>query len=144
MEEVRIKIPSGKVLIKEGNCPNGCSLMNKDKLIEGHPALTCLVRVRGITGHIHLNPFYGTFDYESDIELREGDIVGLYCPHCNVSLTTEEHCNMCRVPMFAIQLPDGGEIRACPTVGCHKHHLTIVDLDAQFAELYNEERRPKM
>ncbi|MBN2496748.1 MAG: hypothetical protein JXR96_19310 [Deltaproteobacteria bacterium] len=144
MEEVRIKLPPGTILIKKAACPKGCSLINPDKILSGKPAISALVRVRGVSGLIHFNPYYGIFEYECEIDLRAGDIVGVYCPRCGVSLTTQEQCGICRVPMFAIHLPDGGEVRACPTVGCHNHQLTIVDLDAQFAEYYNEERRPKM
>lgn len=144
MEQVILKIPPGSVLIKDGRCPNGCSLMNPDKKMSGKAAVSALVRLRGESGMIHFDPYYGKFDYECDLDPRDGDVVDLYCPHCGTSLSVPDQCNMCHVPMFAIQLPDGGEIRACPSVGCHNHHLTIVDLDAQFAAYYNEERRPKM
>ena len=120
MEEIRIKVEPGTIHIKNGTCPNGCALENPKKLI------------------------YGVFDYESDLELQEGDIVGLYCPHCNAFLTASAQCALCRVPMFAIHLPKGGEVHSCPTVGCKNHVLTIVDLDDQFALFYNEERRPKI
>ena len=144
MEEVRIKIQPGRILIHEGHCPNGCSLINPDKPMFGKPAISALVRLRGASGMIHLNPYYGIFEYESDLELGPGDTVDLYCPHCNASLSVEELCGMCNAPMFAIHLPDGGEVRACPKMDCNNHSLTIVDLDAQIAEFYNEERRPKM
>jgi len=144
MEQIVVKIPAGSFRIKEGLCPNGHSLMNKDKLLSGRPAITCEVRLKGKVGRIHFNPYYGVFEYETDLVFDNGDVVDLYCPECGASLSVPEHCSMCRVPMFAIQLPDGGEVRACPKVGCRNHHLTIVDLDAQFAEYYEEERRPKM
>jgi hypothetical protein len=144
MEEVRIKVPSGRILIREARCPTGCSLLDPDKKMSGKPALTAQVRLRGATGLIHFNPYYGVFEYISELPLQPGDIIEVQCPHCNASLTAEEVCGMCNVPMFAIQLAGGGEVRACPKVGCHNHELTIVDLDAQFAEFYNEERRPKM
>ncbi len=143
-EEVRIRIAPGKILVRHGSCPAGCSLINREVLLDGQPALSLLVRVQGKTGLIHLNPFYGVFDYECDLPLRKGDVVDVYCPHCGGSLSVVEQCGLCQVSMFAIQLPDGGEVRVCPRVGCHNHHLTIVDLDAQFSQLYDEERRPKM
>lgn len=144
MEEIKLQVPSGKILIKEGRCPKGCSLINPEKIMGGKPAITALVRNRGAKGYIHFNPYYGVFEYESTIELKEGDIVGLYCPHCNASLSVEAQCGLCQVPMFAIHLPDGGEVRACPTVGCHNHELTVMDLDDQFADYFSDERRPKM
>jgi hypothetical protein len=144
MEEVKVKIPAGRICIHDGRCPNGCSLMNRSKLFSGKPAITVAARLRGKVGLIHFNPLYGVFEYQCDLSLKKHDVVDVFCPHCNVSLAVETHCGMCRVPMFAIQLPNGGEVRACPTVGCRNHELTIVDLDAQIAQLYSEERRPKM
>ena len=144
MEEVRLKVPPGRLLIQEARCPAGCSLMNPDKLLCGKPAITCDIRLRGQSGLIHLNSFFGIFEYESELLLHPGDIVDLRCPHCNVPLAIDELCRVCRVPMFALHLPDGGEVQACPKVGCHNHSLVIVDIDAQIARFYNEERRPKM
>lgn len=144
MEEVRIKVPPGRIQIKEAKCPNGCSLMDEHRLMSGRPSIKVRISSRGASGLIHFNSFYGLFEYESELELHDGDIIEVHCPHCNVSLTSDELCRMCNVPMFAMHLADGGEIRACPKVGCKNHSLTIVDLDAQFAEYYDEERRPKM
>jgi hypothetical protein len=143
-EEVRIRVAPGKLLIRHATCPAGCSLIDPQVCLGGHPAISTLVRLGGKTGILHLNPFYGVFDHRSELPLAAGDIVDLYCPHCGGSLSVEETCGMCQIPMFAIHLPDGGEVRACPKVGCRNHQLTIVDLDAQFAALYDEERRPKM
>ncbi|RME24867.1 MAG: hypothetical protein D6806_08920 [Deltaproteobacteria bacterium] len=144
MEQIIVRVPSGKVRVKEGKCPNGCSLMNTDKLMSGKPAVTLLLRLKGQSGLIHLNPYYGVFEYESDIPLEKGDVVDMFCPHCGTSLMTEQECQMCHAPMFVIHLPKGGEVRVCPRVGCQNHQLTIVDLEAQFAELYEDERRPMM
>ena len=54
MEEVRVKVPPGKICIQDGRCPRGCSLMNPDKLFSGKPAITAKIRLRGLTGTIHL------------------------------------------------------------------------------------------
>ncbi len=144
MEDVIIKVPAGKILIKNGCCPKGCSLTNPEKKFAGKPAMSAVIRLNGKTGTIHFNPYFGVFEYQSDLDPQDGDLVDLYCPHCETSLSIQEECSLCQVPMFAIHLADGGELRACPKVGCRNHHLTIVDLDAQFAAFYNEERRPKM
>jgi hypothetical protein len=144
MEEIIIKVPEGKVLVSDARCPKGHSLMNPKKLMSGKPAVTCENRLRGKTGLIHFNPYYGIFEYESEIILKPGDIVDLSCPECGVRLMVEELCPVCRVNLFALHLQNGGEVRACPMVGCHNHKLILVDLDAQFAAYYNDERRPKM
>jgi len=144
MEEIVVKVPPGKVRIKEAFCPRGCSLIDPRVKMSGQPAITARLRLLGESGLIHLNPYYGVFEYRSEIPLENGDVVDLFCPHCGTPLTVEQQCGMCHAHMFALQLPGGGEVRACPRIGCHNHQLTIVDLDAQFAEYYEEETRPKM
>jgi hypothetical protein len=141
MEEILLKVASGKLLVKQAQCPKGCSLINPAILLSGYPSITAVNRMHGKTGLIHLNALYGVFEYHSELELKEGDVVDLYCPHCDTHLGLESKCNMCNATMFALHLTDGGEIQACPTVGCHRHGLTIVDVDAQIAEYFNEERR---
>lgn len=144
MEEIIVRVPAGQLLIADGLCPKGCSLMNQDKLLSERPAITCEVRLRGQSGLIHLNPFYGIFDYQSELILRSGDVVELVCPHCGASLMTREPCPICKAHLFSIQLPQGGEIQACPMVGCHNHKLILVDLDALFVRYYRGESRPMM
>ncbi len=144
MDQIIVKVPSGSVRIKDARCPKGCRLNNPNILMSDKPVVTVSARLRGITEPLHFNSYFGLFEYETKLEVYAGDILDLSCPHCAASLAVEELCVFCRVPMFALQLPDGGEVRACPLVGCRNHRLTIVDLDAQLAEYYNEERRPKM
>jgi hypothetical protein len=144
MKDKSTRTHAAKSLIAEGRCPKGCSLINHEKTFTGKPAVTAEVRLRGKTGLIHFNPFYGAFEYDSELKLLPGDVFDLVCPHCHTVLTVSDTCPTCRVPMFAFHLPDGGEARACPKVGCHNHKLTMVDLDTQFAKYYNEERRFKM
>lgn len=135
---------SGSLRVKEGQCPNGHSLMSDDKKFDNERAICVQVKIGGRMGKLYFNPFYGKYEYECDIELKENDIVDVSCPDCGVSLTVETTCNLCNIPMFAIQLPDGGEVEACPKVGCHKHSLTIVDLDAQLDRMYVNETKVKM
>jgi hypothetical protein len=144
MEEIILKVPEGKALVHDAKCPNGCLLMNPMVLMSGKPAITCENRMRGKAGLIHFNPYYGNYEYESELPLKKGDVVNLMCPHCGASLTVEEVCKFCNISMFAVHLAGGGEVRACPKVGCHNHKLILVDLDAQFAQYYNEETKPRM
>jgi hypothetical protein len=144
VEEVKVKVPPGRLLVKGARCPKGCSLMAPEHPLSAKPSIKALLRLRGRAGFIYFNPYYGIFEYDSELVLRPGDVVEVFCPKCETSLMGEERCHLCGVPMITLQLPHGGEVRACPVVGCHNHALTIVDLDAQLAELYDEERRPKM
>lgn len=126
------------IRVADATCPNGHSLMSDEKTFDGQRAIRLRVTFGGHTGMIYLNPFYGKFEYESDIPLEPGAVVDLTCPTCKTSLKVDDNCNLCNIPMFAIHLPDGGQVEACPRVGCHKHSLTIVDLDKQLERMYVE------
>jgi hypothetical protein len=125
--------------VASGRCPHGHSLMSDERLFDGQRAIALTVHNRGKAGTIYLNPFYGRFEFDCDIPLERDDIVQLSCPECETSLQIPELCRMCNIPMFAIHLPDGGQVEACPKVGCHNHSLKIVDLDAQLERMYVDE-----
>lgn len=56
----------------------------------------------------------------------------------------QTQCSVCKIPMFSIRLPDGGEVAACPKIGCHNHQLVIVDQNAQLGRMYDDETKPIM
>ena len=145
MEQLVVKVPSGTVRIKNGFCPNGHSLINAEKLVDGKPSLALTIRIGARKGMLYHSSYYGRFEYESEIPLKAGDMLKMLCPHCGISLTADDLCGICHVPMFEIQLPGGGQVQACRKVGCHNHTLMIVDLDAQLGRLYDDdENRIKM
>jgi hypothetical protein len=144
MGENVLKQIATSLAIKDGRCPNGHSLMTDEVKFDGQRAIKVVVRVGGREGEIFFNPFYGRFEYKCDIELKAGDIVSLSCPECGASLSIDAPCHMCDIPMFAVHLPDGGQVEACPKVGCRNHSLKIVDLDAQLARMYVGETKFQM
>jgi len=143
-DTAEVKKFQGSIRVVSGQCPNGHSLMTSEKQFDGENAIALKIRLAGQEGMIYLNPFYGRFSYESEVELPNGAIPEMLCPECNVSLTVDVMCRLCNIPMFAVQLPDGGQVEACPKVGCHNHSLKIVDLDTQLGRMYLGETKPQM
>jgi hypothetical protein len=139
-----VKKVASRIRVAEGLCPNGHSLMDKNKSFDGEKAVVLQIRLGGRHGTIYLNPFYGRFQYECDIPLGKGDVVELFCPECEVSLSIDTICKLCNINMVGIHLPDGGQVEVCPTIGCHNHALKIVDLDAQLARMYVDETKVQM
>jgi hypothetical protein len=142
MEEIVIKVAPGQVRVKGGRCPNGCDLMDETVPLSGVPSIRVDVHVGGRRAPLNLNALYGVFEYRCALSLESGQIVEVFCPKCEASLIDPESlCSMCKIPMFSIRLPDGGQVAACPKVGCHNHKLVIVDLDAQLGQLYDREKK---
>ncbi len=141
------KIPQnlvGRIRVGSGTCPAGHSLMVEDKKFDGERAIAVKVRLAGHSGMLYLHPFYGKHEYESDVSMKKGDVIEVFCPECNVPLAIDEQCKLCNIPMFAVCLPDGGQVEACPTIGCHRHSLTIVNLDEQLDRMYVAETKIQM
>jgi hypothetical protein len=130
--------------VQSGSCPNGHSLMSETKMFDGEKSVGLQVAHSGRQGMIYLNPFYGRFEYECEIPVKKGDLLEVSCPRCGVSLEVDTICQLCNIPMVAVHLTDGGQVELCPTIGCHNHALTIVDLDAQLARMYVDETKVKM
>jgi hypothetical protein len=144
MGDTLLKKITACIAVKDGRCPNGHSLMTESLKFDGQNAIVCAVGVGGRTGEIFLNPFYGRFEYRCDLDLKKGDVVALACPECGVSLAVDTICRLCNIPMFAVHLPDGGQVEACPKVGCHNHALKIIDLDSQLERMYVGETKFQM
>lgn len=134
----------GKIRVKNGSCPNGHSLMSDERRFGGELAIKVKAIAGGHSGMLYLNPFYGQFEYECEIPLNHGEIIEIFCPECDVSLAIDEQCRLCNIDMFAVHLPDGGQVEACPKIGCHNHSLKIVDLDEQLERMYVDETKVQM
>ena len=130
--------------ITEALCPKGDSLISDEVKLRNTPSIKVAARIKGRKGTIFLSAFFGDFTFQTSLELNKGDVVELFCAECGQSLSIDEVCRACGATMFAVNLPDGGRVEACPRVGCHNHKLTLVDLDTQFLRFYSNEIMPKM
>jgi hypothetical protein len=145
MEEIVVRVASGKVRVKDGRCPNGCSLMDAAAPLSGVPSIRVEVSVAGRRASLHLNSLYGVFEFRCPLPLEPEQVVEVFCPSCGVSLSDPASiCSICKIPMFAIRLPDGGQVEACPKVGCHNHKLVVTELDVLLGRLYDDETKPIM
>lgn len=144
MEKLTIEVPPESICVKHAECPNGHSLMDPTKLLGSAPSIKVLVITPDGEGEIHLNPWYGNFDYESSLDLKDGEVYEVQCPTCRASLRAEEdRCMFCGAPMFTLKLPRGGLVSGCCRKGCHNHKFKIVDLTAQLAQIFDLDTRPR-
>ena len=81
-------------------------------------------------------------DADLILVMKDGDIVEVSCPQCGVSLSNPSSlCSLCQSPMFVIRLGEGGEVQACPKMGCHNHKLAVVDVGTELERLYDEDMK---
>lgn len=104
----------------------GKSLMDEDRVYEGHPS----IRVNVVDGKgedaMTLPSVYGRFDKYFGHEVPEGSLVAVFCPHCGLSLEGERICLECGAPMAAVHVNGkGGTLDICTRSGCNGHLLTL-------------------
>jgi hypothetical protein len=144
MEKLTVEIPPESVCVRGAECPKGHTLMDVDRPMGGVPSIHLKVVAGAGEGDLHLNAWYGNFEYSSTLDIKKGEVCDVLCPECRTSLRSDdEHCVFCGAPMFSFALPKGGVIAACAREGCHNHKLKIVDLSAQLAQLFDLETRPR-
>jgi len=119
----------------------GRDLSDPDKLIDGFPSVKLNLKVEKGTGMIWLSSLYGSYAVEPTVAIREGEIVTLCCPHCNMLLPEGRTCEKCRAPMVFISLHlDQGDVKVCRRKGCKNHYIEFSDFDRMkdFYDLYRD------
>jgi len=144
MEKLTVEIPSESICLKNVICPDGHSLMDPQRVMGDVPSIKVLVSSDVDEGFLHLNAWYGNFEYQTPLELKDGAVYELLCPSCRSSLKSDEtRCMFCGSPMFVLHLSGGGNLEGCCRKGCHNHKLKLVDLNAEFSQLFENDTRPR-
>lgn len=143
MEKLTVEIPSESICLKNVTCPSGHSLMDKEYLMGDAPSIKLAVLSNSGEGVLHLSAWYGDFTYETDIPIEDTVVYELLCPDCRASTRSEDKCMFCGAPMFQLGLPKSGLVQGCSRKGCHNHKLKFVDLNAQLADLFEVDTRPR-
>ncbi|MBU1370844.1 MAG: hypothetical protein KJ578_02170 [Bacteroidetes bacterium] len=120
-------------------CPL-CSepLMDKVHLINKRPSVKINIETAHERGVLRLCGLYGNSSKESDIEIEEGEIVSMFCPHCNKELSIKETCETCGAPLIAFVIKAGGVVRICSRNGCTNHHIVFKEVSEELSKFYYE------
>ncbi len=120
-------------------CPLcGKELKDESKLLDGIAAIKLFARVGEKSGFVWLSALYGSYAYESTLDIPDGTITTFICPHCMKELTTNETCNLCQAPMVDLHLFAGGKVSICSRAGCKKHSVEFEDLATAINHFYNQ------
>jgi hypothetical protein len=107
------------MLVLELRCPQcGAALTEGTHVrLEGH------VRRTQQHGPISLSAVFGDYGGETDLDVREGDVVDLGCPKCESSLMLPLACKICGAAMASLDVAGGGYLEFCSRRGCRAHAL---------------------
>jgi hypothetical protein len=118
------------------------SLMDSDHKIDNEPCIHLRAETPGKKGYIRLSSIYGSYNYDSEIDIEPGTIAVFLCPHCSSNITTKQLCFECRAPLSSVILEIGGNITFCSRAGCKNHNISFEDLSGALAKLSHESVRP--
>jgi methionyl-tRNA synthetase len=122
------------------NCFNCHKSLEDDKvLINNFPSVKTKAQCKHGEGYLYLSSTYGSFQTEAEMPLEEGEIIKLFCPHCDKTLVVDETCEVCGANMARVDLDVGGLIHFCTRKGCYTHHIEFADINGElrsFIEKY--------
>jgi predicted RNA-binding Zn-ribbon protein involved in translation (DUF1610 family) len=124
---------SKQMLVMELCCPQCGEMLTEGTRIP----LDAHVRETLQDGEMVLSAVFGDYSIQTDLELKEGQIVEFRCPKCDASIMLPLTCKLCGAPMASLNLKSGGYVEFCTRRGCRGHALGGVgDID-QMMSLMN-------
>ncbi len=120
-------------------CPS-CreSLMDEKHTLCDKPSIKLNIETEHDRGVLRLCCVYGNCSKTTDLQLEDGEIVDMYCPHCNHELSIKENCEVCGAPLVAFAIKAGGVVRICSRNGCANHHIVFNDVSDEMSKFYYE------
>jgi NADH-quinone oxidoreductase subunit E len=101
------------------------SLMDRERLIDGHPSVRFTVSYGQQHGWLRLSCLYGSYTVEAGGEIPTDTVVNFFCPHCHSELIGAWNCTACGAPMVPLMVMGGGIVQLCSRRGCRSHMLDL-------------------
>ena len=112
--------------------------MDKEHLVDNKPSVHTKIKIDDQEGDIWLSSIYGSYNFESSIEIPLDTIPLFFCPHCSAEIISDRKCELCDAPMIPFHLIEGGVVHICSRRGCKKHSIEFDDLELALQHFYNE------
>jgi ssDNA-binding Zn-finger/Zn-ribbon topoisomerase 1 len=103
------------------------TLMDKTHLVDGQPGIKLLIETPRQKGTIFLSAVYESYNFKSDVDIFENEIVKFSCPQCLKEIRNCMTCELCEAPMIPFLLDFGGKVMICSRAGCKAHFLEFED-----------------
>ena len=120
-------------------CPIcGNSLMDKEVKVDNESSIKLNIAFDDTKGSVNLSSIYGSYNFESDVEIPDGKVVHFFCPHCDNELVKDAECSECSAPLVPLHLLEGGKITFCSRAGCKKHSIEFDELSSALKHVYEQ------
>ncbi len=114
------------------------SLMDHEHKVDNEPSIKLSIESGGKKGTLSLSSVYGSFNFLTDIEVPNNEVVSFSCPICREELESAELCKSCDAPMVSLILDLGGKVSFCTRKGCQDHSVGFEDLSVALKKLYQD------
>ncbi|MCD4747240.1 MAG: hypothetical protein K8R58_13160 [Bacteroidales bacterium] len=121
-------VNNDKVLVvNELYCPNGHNLISKSAIFNTFPGILIKGKKGEKTGYLALSPIYGAKSSICfDIDMKEGDIIEIFCPFCDTKLPIYSQC-VCKADIVAFFLNKQNDyancVGICNRAGCQRSQI---------------------
>jgi hypothetical protein len=103
--------------------------------LDGQPSIRLLLRFAGQEAVLQLSCIYGSFRFQTGVEVPAGEVTELACPACGKSVVTDSVCDVCSARQARLRMVVGGDVFFCSRRGCKHHKVDVVDLEKTLVEL---------
>lgn len=126
-------------LVLKVKCPIcNKSLMDTTRLVDNEASIKLNVEIAGQKGSINLSSIYGSYNYNTSIDMPDDHLAIFSCPHCLGIIKDECKCLSCDAPMVPFYLDMGGKVSICSRSGCKRHKVEFDDLSVALNKLYQD------
>jgi len=112
------------------------SLMDKSHLLLSAPTIHTRTTIEGQEVSLRLSSILGDYTIDCPVEIPEGVMVTLHCPHCAAPLIGDRTCNLCSAPMASFIMREGGGIQICCRRGCKRHVIEFENPETEVSDFY--------
>ncbi len=71
-------------------CPVcGESLMDHEHMVDNKPSIKLNIEINRRKGIIRLSSIYGSFNHDTDIDMKKDEVAKFICPHCEAHITSD-------------------------------------------------------
>ncbi len=114
------------------------SLMDSTMLVDNEPSIKVNVEIGGQKGTINLSAIYGSYNYNTNLNMPMDQVATFSCPHCLGIIKEDVKCFSCDAPMVPLYLDMGGKVSICSRSGCKQHKVEFDDLSVALNKLYQD------
>ena len=114
-------------------------LMDHETVLDGNPSIGLNLKQGDELFPLHLSSIYGSFRFDTNVQVGMGEQTDLFCPACDRSLIVKRKCDICAASLAMLALDVDGDVYFCSRRGCKNHKVELRDLERSLGALYGHE-----